>query len=280
VATDASRPIAFLVAATSANTSSSNRDCNGVSERTISYERNRRPRPLVPRYPAVRTIKSAPTDATFAYGRGPRERRRFKFCRHQCRPFPQGPTPDVTAFPRIAIAQGEQWRNAALFKHHVNSEASASPKEFGTFGTRFRAAPFRRGEIALIEAHPSRRAFVVSTACHTRIAAGAGQSKRTGMFTLRPRALPGRLLNQDSSQDRSRRLSDWLPSASPSCPLCAGRRHMRADDGRVEHLHEMRPRSRRRALRRKFRTRRCGSSARSASRCCPRSRTRPAALAT
>ena len=23
--------------------------------------------------------------------------------------------------------------------------------------------------------------------------------------------------------------------------FCAGRRHMRADDGRVEHLHEMRP---------------------------------------
>ena len=43
VATDASKPIAFtiaiLVAATSANTSSSNRDCNGVSEPTISIRK-------------------------------------------------------------------------------------------------------------------------------------------------------------------------------------------------------------------------------------------------
>ena len=30
------------------------------------------------------------------------------------------------------------------------------------------------------------------------------------------------------------------PSDCPSCPLRAGRRHMRAHDGRVEHLNEMR----------------------------------------
>ena len=38
-------------------------------------------------------------------------------------------------------------RRRGLFKHRVNSEASASPKEFGTFGARFSSAPFRRGEI-------------------------------------------------------------------------------------------------------------------------------------
>jgi hypothetical protein len=29
------------------------------------------------------------------------------------------------------------------------------------------------------------------------------------------------------------------PSAWPSCPFCSGRRHMRAHDGRIEHLNEM-----------------------------------------
>jgi hypothetical protein len=43
---------------------------------------------------------------------------------------------------RGAMAQ----RRRGLFKHHVNSEASASPKEFGA---RFSSAPFRRGEITL-----------------------------------------------------------------------------------------------------------------------------------
>jgi hypothetical protein len=55
VATASLKPIAFtiaiLVAATSANTSSSNRDCNGVSERTISIRKETQAKPLSSKIP-------------------------------------------------------------------------------------------------------------------------------------------------------------------------------------------------------------------------------------
>jgi hypothetical protein len=50
--------IAILVAATSANTSSSNRDCNGVSERTISIRKEPQATPLSSESISVGRIKS------------------------------------------------------------------------------------------------------------------------------------------------------------------------------------------------------------------------------